>query len=171
MESNLPWSVYEFKIIQNKYYRITTYRKKIQWLCNFTFLTPPWPITSRSSKVVCERIKLNRTDVIASSCAPWQIPLKKCARKNKDNHQHKQRNVGFLSRQKMSQSFPLDMFGRMWGQQAHRPAISPHDSSRNPYKSPPTIFKSLLCRHFCLLHPGIPLIISSHTSSWVCISV
>ena len=65
MESNLPWSVNECKIIQN-FYRIRTHRKKKKkWLCNFTFLTSPWPITSRSSKVVCERIKLNRTDVIA----------------------------------------------------------------------------------------------------------
>ena len=66
MGNNLPWSVYEFKIIQNWNdieYKLT--EKKNQWLCNFTFLTSPWPITSRSSKVVCERIKLHRTDVIS----------------------------------------------------------------------------------------------------------
>ena len=58
------------------------------------------------------------------------------------------------------------------GAKAHRPAISPRDRSRNPYKSPPTMFlKSVLCGHFCLLHLGIPPTISSHTSIWVCISV
>ena len=70
---------------------------------------------------------------------------KKCARKktnkkeNKDNNQHKQTGVGFLSRQKMSQSFPLDTFGRVWGQKLTGRLWSPQDRrSRNPYKSPPT---------------------------------
>ena len=102
MKSNLPWTIYEFKIIRN-----------LNVLFNFTFLTSPWPVTSRSSSVVCERIKLNRTDVISLIMHALKDIAEKVSKKKQPP---KQSNVGFLSRQKMSQLFPLDKFGRIWGQ-------------------------------------------------------
>ena len=53
----------------------------------------------------------------------------KVCKKKRGHNLHKQTNVGFLSRQKMSQSFPLDIFGRVWGQKltgrpwAHRTEV------------------------------------------------
>ena len=75
---------------------------------------------------------------------------------------------------------PVVSLGYIWpglGAKAHRPAISPQDRGRKSVHKPTYYanlyyyYYSLLCRHSCLLHLGIPLIISSHTSTRVCISV
>ena len=52
---------------------------------------------------------------------------------------------------------------------AQRPNMSPPDRNRNPDNSRPTVF--FLCRHLCLLHLRILLIISSHTFIAICLSV
>ena len=63
---------------------------------------------------------------------PDRYRSKKCARKNKDNNQHKQTNVESVV-----------SLGYIWPgmeAKANRPGISLQDRSRNPYKSPPTCF-------------------------------
>ena len=134
-------------------------------------MTSPWPITSRSSKVVCERIKLNKTDVISLIIhALKNIAENVC----KKRQQPKQSNVRFLSRQKMSQLFPLDIFGRVWGQKPTGRTWAHRTETEIRTKAHRLIFfslLSLLCRYSYLLHLSIPLIISSHASIGVCLSV
>ena len=171
MKSNSPWSFYEFKIIQ-KMLSNKNSPKKNQWLCNFTFLTSPWPIRSLSSTVVCERIKLNKTDVISLIIHTLKDIAENVCKKRQ---QPKKSKVGFLLK-KMSQLFPFDIIWQGMGAKVLRPNMSPPDRNRNPYKSHSTNFFflliiSLLCRHLYLLHLGIPLIISSHASIGVCLSV
>ena len=139
MKSNLAWSVYEFKIIQNLNVIEWELTEEIQRLCNFTFLTTLWPITSWSSKVVCERIKLNRTDVIALACTPWQIS-QKCARK-KQGQPQSQTNKRWVLFETDNES--VVSLGYIWpgvGAKVNRPAMSPQDRGGNPYKSLPTFF-------------------------------
>ena len=153
-----------------KCYRIRTYRKKsmtVQFNFSDTSMTNNVKVikrgvwTDQAQQDWCDSLFMHAlTDVIQKMCKKKQgQPL---------THANKRRVLV------ETENGSVVSLGYVWpnvGAKAHRPAISPHDRSRNSYKSPPTILKSLLCRHSCLLHPGIPLIISSHTSSWVCISV
>ena len=71
----------------------------------------------------------------------------------------------------MSQSFPLDIFGRVWGQKLTGRTWA-HRKVKIRTKAHPLFFFSIsLISQFLLTTPGHPLIISSHTSIWVCISV
>ena len=88
--------------------------------------------------MVCERIKLNRTDVVSLIMhALKDIAEKVCKKKPPPP---KQSNVGFLTRQKMSQLFPLDNIWPGMGAKADRPDMSPPDRNRNPYKKPTDYF-------------------------------
>ena len=93
---------------------------------------------------------------------------------------NKQSKVGFLlSRQKMSQLFPLDISGWVGGQKpigrtwAHRTETEIRTKAHRLYFFPLSLslFFSLLHRYSYQLHLGIPLIISSHASIGLCLSV
>ena len=72
----------------------------------------------------------------------------------------------------MSQSFPLDKHHLAgYGGKSSPAEHEPTGKTSKSVQKPTYFFLSLLCRHSCLLHLGIPLIISSRTSIWVCISV
>ena len=85
----------------------------------------------------------------------------------------KHSNVGFLSNLRMNQLFPLDISGRVWGQKPTGWTWAHRTETEIRTKAHRLIFflLSLLCRHYYLLHLGILLIISSHTSIRVRISV
>ena len=97
-------------------------------------------------------IKLNRTNVISLTCTPWKISLKKCARKNNNNQNNPTSgNVRFLSRQKMSHLFPLNIFGRVWGQKPTGRTWAHRTETEIPTKASFSLL-FVLCRHSYLLH-------------------
>ena len=79
---------------------------------------------------------------------PWQISLKKCESKRQkttttktQGQQPTQINKRRVLVETENESVvSLGYIRPGMGAKAHRPAISPRDRSRNPYKSPPTFF-------------------------------
>ena len=78
---------------------------------------------------------------------------------------------GQQPRQKWVSRFPW-IYLAGYGGKSSPAGHEPTGQKSKSLQKPPTVFlKSVLHRHFCLLHLGIPLIISSRASTWVCISV
>ena len=118
--------------------------KKTLWLCTFIFLTPPWPVTSRSSKVVstdkaqqnwCYSLIMHRLEDLDETLSE---ETKKSSGSRRD-------------RKWLNFSFGYTWPGK--GTKANRQNMSPPDRNRNPDKSPPTF---LLMSPFLLTTLGHP---------------
>ena len=132
MESNLPWSVHEFKIIQNLNVIVSELTEKNSMTVQFNF----------SDTSMINNVKVIKSGVWTDQAKQdWCYSLimhvltdfaqKACKKNTRTTTNTNKQTLGSCREKKMSRSFPLNIFGRVWG----KSSLTSHDPTGHKSKS------------------------------------